>query len=59
MARKPRDRSAGAGTGDESPEARLNAKLKAMFEAIARARTPPLLTDLDALPRSRRGDRRS
>lgn len=48
-----------AGLVESTPEARLDAKLKAMFQSIERSRLPPVLADLDSLPGARRPDRRS
>lgn len=42
-----------------SPEARLDDKLKAMFEAIERRSGSNVLPDLGSLPRARPSDRRN
>lgn len=59
MARKRTQRRDSAAPAESTPEARLDAKLKAMFAALARSRVPAVLTDLDSLPGARRTDRRS
>ena len=42
-----------------TPEARLDDKLKAMFEAIERRSAANVLPDLGSLPRARSTDRRN
>jgi hypothetical protein len=57
MALKRGSIRAGGAPSDASLEARLDSRLKAMFQAIEREKAPTLLPDLDALPRPR-GSRR-
>lgn len=59
MARKGTGRDRVVTPAESTPEARLDAKLKAMFASIARSRVPVVLTDLDSLPGARRTDRRN
>ena len=59
MARKPNTHNGAAAPEEGSPEARLDGKLKAMFEAIERRSGPSVLPDLGSLPKARRTDRRN
>ena len=56
MARKVRPPVGGASPRSGPPEARLDDKMKAMFEAVERRSSPNLLPDLDSLPKARGSD---
>lgn len=53
MARKPRSANQTSTSAPDTPEARLDDKLKAMFEAIERRSGSHVLPDLGSLPRAR------
>lgn len=59
MARKPKNANGRGAPEQGSPEAVLDDKLKAMFEAIERRSGPNVLPDLGSLPKARRTDRRN
>lgn len=59
MAGKTKSAEQTDATVAESPEARLDDKLKAMFEAIERRSGSNVLPDLGSLPRARSTSRRN
>lgn len=59
MARKPKSVAQTSAPDMGTPEARLDDKLKAMFEAIERRSGQNVLPDLGSLPRAGSTDRRN